>query len=600
MMIKYFVQISLLALPFLGISQQNIAFDDLSAFKKTESNWRIAGGVSANPTTFNEMQTTEGKGVLVCIHPKGTYGSQYDLLSNFEHGDLDLSVDVMIAKGSNSGIYLQGRYEVQLFDSWAKKNPAYNDLGGVYERWNESKPEGQKGYEGYAPSSNAAKAPGLWQNIKISFQAPKFDAAGKKTANAKILSVFINGVQVQQNVELTGPTRGFDQTESAMGSLRIQGDHGCVAFKNLKIKNFNQKAPTVSNITYKTFEGPFKKMEEMNAKTPLKTGVLKAITYEVLTEENNFGLQLAGKLNVPTAGKYTIVVSHGGTFAMHINGKEAMKEGWNIPTNSRRATIELPAGESTFDIGYIKTDAWVAPKIAVSIESDNVRLSDLHAPSSAILANPAMPILMAVGAEPLVHRSFINCPKPAKKVVHAVSVGNKEKMHFSYDLDNGSLFQVWRGEFLDATPMWDNRGDGTSKPMGFVQTLGLKPNLMVLADKTTPWADAVGADFIVKGYELDENGQPTFKYKMGEVMIEDKITPSPDATTFIRKINAIGGKDIVCRLAEAKKIAKISEGYFMIDEAYYIIAPSATIRESNGNQELIANLNSELQYSIAW
>jgi Domain of Unknown Function (DUF1080) len=599
-MFKKLVQLSLLSLSFGAFAQESFPFEDLSAFKKTESNWRIAGGVSANPNTFNEMQTTAGKGVLVCIHPKGQYGNQYDLISNFEHGDLDLSVDVMIAKGSNSGIYLQGRYEVQLFDSWAKKNPAYNDLGGVYERWNESKPEGQKGYEGYAPSSNAAKAPGLWQNIKISFQAPKFDAAGKKTANGKILSVLVNGIQVQQNVELTGPTRGFDQTESAMGSLRIQGDHGCVAFKNLQIKNFNQNPPTVSDISYKTFEGPFKKMEEMNAKTPLKTGTLKAITYEVLTEENNFGLQLVGKMQVPVAGKYTVSVSHGGTFVMNINGKEVMKEGWNIPTNTRKATTELPAGESTFDIGYIKTDAWVAPKIAVSIESDHVRQSNLHTPSSAILANPAMPILMTVGAEPLVHRSFIDYPKPAKKVVHAVSVGNKERMHFSYDLDNGSLFQVWRGEFLDATPMWNSRGDGTSKPMGFVQTLGLKPSLMVLADKTLPWAEAVAADFLVKGYELDENGQPTFKYKMGETMVQDKITPNADATAFIRKISVSGGKDIVCRLADAKKITKVSDGYFMIDNAYYIIAPSASIRDSNGNQELISNVYSELQYSIAW
>jgi hypothetical protein len=103
-------------------------------------------------------------------------------------------MDFMLTKGSNSGIYLQGNYEVQLFDSWGKKSAKYNDNGGIYERWNDSKPEGEKGYEGYAPRFNVAKAPGLWQNIKISYQAPRFDANGKKTSNAVFLSIILNGV----------------------------------------------------------------------------------------------------------------------------------------------------------------------------------------------------------------------------------------------------------------------------------------------------------------------------------------------------------------------------------------------------------------------
>jgi hypothetical protein len=90
----------------------------------------------------------------------------------------------MMAKGSNSGIYLQGRYEVQLLDSWNVVNVKAGDNGGIYERWNDDKPEGQKGYEGHAPRQNASRAPGLWQHIKISFQAPRFNATGQKTENA--------------------------------------------------------------------------------------------------------------------------------------------------------------------------------------------------------------------------------------------------------------------------------------------------------------------------------------------------------------------------------------------------------------------------------
>src|SRR3990170_6408673 len=104
-------------------------------------------------------------------------------------------------------IYLQGRYEVQLMDSWRMSNPKFDANGGIYERWDESKPEGQKGFEGHAPRQNVSRAPGLWQHLKISFRAPRFDANGKKIENAKFLLVELNNILVHENVELSGPTR---------------------------------------------------------------------------------------------------------------------------------------------------------------------------------------------------------------------------------------------------------------------------------------------------------------------------------------------------------------------------------------------------------
>jgi hypothetical protein len=138
-------------------AQQPIPLNDLSAFTTKSSDWKIVGNASADLTKENALVTSPGKGVLACLHEKGKYGSDYELISNFKHGDLDIEMDFMMSKGSNSGIYLQGNYEVQLFDSWGKKGAKYNDAGGIYERWNDSKPEGEKGYEGYAPRFNVAK-----------------------------------------------------------------------------------------------------------------------------------------------------------------------------------------------------------------------------------------------------------------------------------------------------------------------------------------------------------------------------------------------------------------------------------------------------------
>ena len=101
-------------------------------------------------------------------------------LPTLQHGDVDLELDYMMASKSNSGVYLQGRYEIQLRDSWEIRTPNVHDNGAVYERWDEKRPDGQKGYEGHAARQNASRAPGLWQHMKISFQAPRFNANGQK------------------------------------------------------------------------------------------------------------------------------------------------------------------------------------------------------------------------------------------------------------------------------------------------------------------------------------------------------------------------------------------------------------------------------------
>ena len=97
---------------------------------------------------------------------------------------------------------MQGRYEVQLQDSWGVKYPKFSDMGGIYRNF-ESVSE--KRYMGKAPLVNAAKAPGLWQTLKINFRAPRFDASGKKTSNARFERVELNGAVIHDHVELPLP-----------------------------------------------------------------------------------------------------------------------------------------------------------------------------------------------------------------------------------------------------------------------------------------------------------------------------------------------------------------------------------------------------------
>lgn len=218
----------------------NISLTNLDAFNNPGKNWSLAADATTGFMQASVITPVAGTGAI--INTVGGTGNTH-LVTNVQMGDVDLELEFMMAKGANSGVYLLGRYEVQLFDSWMKLNPTYADCGGIYQRWNDAAPENMKGYQGIAPLSNAAKAPGLWQKLHVKFHAPKFDDKGVKTANAYFEAVYLNGVLVQQQVAVTGPTRSamFDD-EKAQGPLMLQGDHGNVAFRNIHYRALSAPA----------------------------------------------------------------------------------------------------------------------------------------------------------------------------------------------------------------------------------------------------------------------------------------------------------------------------------------------------------------------
>ena len=205
---------------------------DLSHWRGDTGQWMICGGAKPSDADPRMLVTTPGKGTLV----NGPKGRTRNLLSKLEHGDVEAHVEFMVPKGSNSGVYFQGRYEIQILDSWGVKKPKYGDCGGIYRRWANG-----RGFEGHPPRVNASKAPGGWQTFDVIFRAPRFDAAGKKTANAKFVKVVHNGVVVHENVEVTGPTRAATYSdEKPTGPLMLQGDHGPVAYRNIRLSPLEQ------------------------------------------------------------------------------------------------------------------------------------------------------------------------------------------------------------------------------------------------------------------------------------------------------------------------------------------------------------------------
>ena len=190
--------------------------------------WKLVKSAVKSPDNPKAFTLIEGNGVLI----NGDTGRANTLLSKHEHGDVMAVIEYLVPQGSNSGIYFQGRYEIQILDSYGKKKITFGDNGGIYERWIDG-----KGFEGTAPIINVSKAPGEWQKFIVTFRAPRFDKNGKKVENAKFVKVIHNGQLIHHNVEVTGPTRsaGF-KDEKPTAPLLLQGAHGPVAFRKIILK----------------------------------------------------------------------------------------------------------------------------------------------------------------------------------------------------------------------------------------------------------------------------------------------------------------------------------------------------------------------------
>ncbi|MEM0994503.1 MAG: family 16 glycoside hydrolase [Bacteroidota bacterium] len=587
----------------------DLSFEDLSAFRSTSSNWKIVGSVRAPMGKSKTLETTKGAGILVNL-PDDKNKAQ--IFTQFEHGDIDLDFEVMMPAGSNSGVYLQGRYEIQLLDSWGKKRPSFSDLGGIYQRWDDTQPKGQKGFEGTAPLANAAKAPGLWQRMKISFQAPRFDAQGQKIQNARIIYVELNGVTIHRNVELTGPTRGpyvGNGKEAAMGPIVIQGDHGPVAFRNFKYRNFDGQAVQIKDLKYRVVRGlSDKNLSDWSKVTAEMQGEDELMNWNVAKTDNDFAILYDGQLEVPATKDYFLKITYQGRVRLWIDNEMILDE---TRYNSAKK-INLTKGRVPIRFEYRKTESWQQPQLGFSVEGNDFRPADLHYKNSSLTSNPTDPIYEHVDGQTRLLRSFVDFQLPdmekPKRFTNTINVGDPTGVHYTYDLNQGSLVQIWRGNFLNMTPMWYNRGNGVSVARGVL--VPLTPNAQIMqrqADGSMAQSFAE-SQYQYRSYTVDEDNRPTFHYRAYGVEVADQLIPSADRKSIQRKLNLqskAATDDLVFCIAEGKKLAKIDQEYYLVDDQYYIktTADAKIEKHANDRSALVVPIKGEqkeLAYTIVW
>ena len=153
-------------------------------FADRDNGWEVKGGLLSNTKPGNDLLTTR------------------------EFEDFKLLAEFRYPAGSNSGIYLRGRYEVQIEDNYGQE-PECHKIGGVY------------GF--LTPSVNAAKPAGEWQSVEI-------------TLVGRVVTVLLNGERIIDRQAIPGITGGaIDNDEAAPGPIMIQGDHGPVEFRKIMV-----------------------------------------------------------------------------------------------------------------------------------------------------------------------------------------------------------------------------------------------------------------------------------------------------------------------------------------------------------------------------
>ena len=174
--------------------------DGLNGWKsmdeKAKFGWSFKDGVLSNKLGLKSDGTWAGGGANL-------------MSKRADFKDFNLEYDVRVPKGSNSGVYLRGRYEIQVVDSFGKERDRHN-MAAYYGRG--------------CPSVSAEKPAGEWQHVSV-------------TLYKRHLTVVLNGKTILNNVLVNGVTGGaIDANQFVPGPIYLQGDHSDADFKNMILR----------------------------------------------------------------------------------------------------------------------------------------------------------------------------------------------------------------------------------------------------------------------------------------------------------------------------------------------------------------------------
>ncbi|GAB4030834.1 PA14 domain-containing protein [Spirosoma gilvum] len=526
------------------------------------NSWQLVGSVS--PTAdASSMRTQSGSNVLV--------GSNEPLTLLTPTDDFRLRFEVMLSAGADAVLTLPTGQQISFANS--------------------------------RESARLVKAPGLWQTIDVWYKTkgPKSSSTLEKLA--------LNGVTVRESQTLAN---------NKLGPLTVMTRKGTIALRKVgyRVMSPRMVAQWSSPLSYTIVEGGYiQNPQDAMRRKVLKQDTTSQLTYEVsYGQSRQYTIFFAGKLNALQTGDYQFDLNQGGLAALWIDGKEV------IPINHLElgmpnpGTVSLTAGPH--DVKVYFSRSWFRPGLGLFVSQAGTRPQPLHAQSSLPEPDPVAVVSINPDySDPMNQvqriRSFVQMPGEKTKRTHSLSVGSPTGIHYTIDLNQMALLQVWKGDFANTTEMWYERGEPQLlSPLGAVVHLPGQTPLMVLTNDSATWPDSVSENTLqYKGLTIDKQGKPTLQYMLAGAIVTDDLRPEGDA--LVRTLTLIGSPNGTpyCRVAAGTSVEEVGKGLYAInDRSYYVrFDPKAKVklRQSNGKQELLLpvelkNGAGSVQYSIVF
>lgn len=539
-------------LPVLPLSQVN-----------RPAGWQLVGAVASNPDGTLKADRQPGSAILV--------GSRDPLPLATPTDDFQMRFEMLTTPGADASLLL---------------------------------PTGQSlGFGSTRDFSRLLKTPGLWQTVELWYKI------GKGSKPAMLEKLMLNGVTVREGQALTGKTPGPVAIVAPGGTVAIRN----VGYRVLSPRNVAQWSGPVS---YTIVEGQFiGSREEARTKKVLKQDTTSQLNYEVsYGQPRQYTIFFGGKLNALQAGDYQFELNQGGQGGVWIDGKEI------IPI-SHRELGQPSVGKATLtaglhDVQVFFSRSWLRPGLGLFVSQAGTRPQPLHALASLPEPDPVGVISVTPEMKSELIRSFVQMPGEKIKRTHSLSVGSPVGLHYTVDLNQMALLQVWKGDFANVTEMWYERGEPQLlTPMGATVRLPGQTALMVLTSETTAWPDSVGENVLrYKGLAVDKQGAPTITYELAGLTVTDAVNTGldgPQTDALVRTLSLTGSPDGTpyCRVAAGSLVEEIGKGLYAVDDRSYYVRfdPKAKVklRQSKGKQELLLpvvmkNGAGSVQYSIVF
>jgi hypothetical protein len=213
----------------------------------------------------------------------------------------------------------------------------------------------------------------------------------------------------------------------------------------------------------------------------------------------------------------------------------------------------------------------------------------------------------------IVQRCFLKLD--GVKKTFCVAVGEPNKVHYAVDLSTGTIVKIWKGDFLEATTMWTGRGqEQLAEPLGnnILTVQSYSPVIFNDLNNTT----VENPPSLFKGYKLDDDGSPTFKYLIDGIEVVDRIWSTEEDTQKLNRnvkfsYNSTNGKNAKFLLAQESSIKRIKKNVYSINDKNYIITIKSKLKSEPEIQITASGLGliiplaglkdgHELEYSITW